>query len=163
MFLFIVLLALLVLASLWTIMTSTLLFSAIGLALTSVVLTILIFSMGSSLAAVFELSVCAGLISVLFISAISLTEAASPKRLLELAKEKAARYRLLPLAIIVLAALAYFVRPEFDAIKVSMASGIDDARLILWGNRQLDILGQIIILICGVFGVLILFKEGHKK
>ena len=72
MFLEILILILLVVAALWTVMTRSLLRSAIGLALTSAILTLAIFRMNASLAAVFELSVCAGLIPVLFISVISL-------------------------------------------------------------------------------------------
>jgi ethanolamine transporter EutH len=34
---------------------------------------------------------------------------------------------------------------------------------VIWHTRQLDIAGQIIIILAGVFGVVILFKEGFKK
>ena len=74
MYLDIVILAVLLLTSLWTVMTRSILRSAMGLALTSVILAIVMFRLNSPLAAVFELSVCAGLISVLFVSTISITQ-----------------------------------------------------------------------------------------
>jgi NADH-quinone oxidoreductase subunit J len=61
-----------VIAAVWTVMSARLLHSAIGLATTSVILAILMYQLGSPLAAVFELSVCAGLISAIFLSAIPL-------------------------------------------------------------------------------------------
>ena len=49
------------------------LFSAIALAALSVVIAIMFFRLDSPYAGAFELSVCAGLITALFVSAISLT------------------------------------------------------------------------------------------
>ena len=71
---FIALSALLLLAGVWAVMTLNLLKSAIGLAVTSAILSLLLFLMDAPLAGVFELSVCAGLITVVFISVISLTK-----------------------------------------------------------------------------------------
>ena len=51
-----------------------LLFAAISLAVLSVVLAIMFYRLNSPYAAVFELSVCAGLITALFVSVISLTK-----------------------------------------------------------------------------------------
>lgn len=50
-----------------------LLFAAISLAALSAVLAIIFYQLNSPYAGVFELSVCAGLITVLFVSVISLT------------------------------------------------------------------------------------------
>ena len=50
-----------------------LLFAAISLAALSAVLAIMFYQFNSPYAAVFELSVCAGLITALFVSAIALT------------------------------------------------------------------------------------------
>lgn len=49
------------------------LFSAISLAVLSVIIAIIFFRLDSPYAGVFELSVCAGLITALFISVITLT------------------------------------------------------------------------------------------
>jgi len=78
-----VLLFILITAALWTVMTRSLLRSAIGLALTSVILTIIMFRLNSHFAAVFELSVCAGLISVLFVSTISLTHPLTKQQVMQ--------------------------------------------------------------------------------
>ncbi|MEG1538182.1 MAG: hypothetical protein RR387_07875, partial [Clostridiales bacterium] len=47
--------------------------SAISLAAMSALLAIVLFMLGATWAGLFELSVCSGLITVIFISAISLT------------------------------------------------------------------------------------------
>ena len=52
---------------------NNLLFAAISLAALSAVLAIMFYQFNSPYAAVFELSVCAGLITALFVSAIALT------------------------------------------------------------------------------------------
>jgi multisubunit Na+/H+ antiporter MnhB subunit len=38
-----------------------------------------------------------------------------------------------------------------------------EAKEILWNVRHLDILGQVIVLLAGAFGVAILFKERRKN
>ena len=38
-----------------------------------------------------------------------------------------------------------------------------DVRDVLWNSRQLDIFGQIVVLLAGVFGIVLLFKETKKK
>jgi len=50
------------------------LFSAIALAVLSIMIAIMFFKMDSNYAGAFELSVCAGLITALFVSVISLTK-----------------------------------------------------------------------------------------
>ncbi|MFC2045077.1 hydrogenase subunit MbhD domain-containing protein [Chloroflexota bacterium] len=52
---------------------NNLLFAAISLATLSAILAIVFYQFNSPYAAIFELSVCAGLITALFVSAISLT------------------------------------------------------------------------------------------
>ncbi len=56
------------------IFSKRLLISAVSLGLVSVILSILFFDLGAPFAGGFELSIGAGLISILFIMAISLTE-----------------------------------------------------------------------------------------
>lgn len=70
------LLFLLVAAAAWAVVTRDLLRSAIALACASIVLTIIFFQLKAPLAGAFELSVAAGLITVLFVSAISLVAGA---------------------------------------------------------------------------------------
>ena len=56
------------------IFSKRLLISAVSLGLSSVMLSIIFFAMGAPFAGGFELSIGAGLVSILFIMAISLTE-----------------------------------------------------------------------------------------
>ncbi len=152
-----IILVALVIAALWTVMTRSLLRSAIGLALTSAILTILMFRLFSPLAAVFELSVCAGLISVLFVSTISLTEPLSKAEVIQHMKERYGRFRYLPfiaLGIGIILALLNF-KPGF---KLPAQEVERDVRQVMWNLRQLDLLGQVIILLAGSLGVVILFK-----
>lgn len=162
MFLEVLILILLVISALWTVMTRSLLRSAIGLALTSAVLTLVIFRMKAPLAAVFELSVCAGLIPVLFISVISLTQAMTHKEIIEHMKARLLRFWGLPLVVIVLGIVLGLVSVSFKA-KLPLPEIETDPRFVLWHLRQLDLLGQIIILFTGVFGVVVLFKERKKS
>lgn len=162
MFLNIVILVTLVLASLWTVMTRSLLRSGIGLALTSVILAIIMFRLDSPLAAVFELSVCAGLISVLFVSVISLTQPYSQKEIIERMKLMLVRFRLLPFIILGLGLILLLVKVNFDLI-LPIPETERNVRNLLWNLRQLDLFGQIIILLAGAFAVVILFKEMRKN
>ena len=72
-------LSLLVLFALFTVLIKNLLKAVISLAAASASLTIIMFMLNAPLAAVFELSVCAGLITVIFISVISLTKPLTPE------------------------------------------------------------------------------------
>jgi NADH-quinone oxidoreductase subunit J len=143
-------------------MCRSLLRSAIGLALTSAILTLMIFKMNAPLAAVFELSVCAGLIPVLFISVISLTQAMTKQEVIEHMKSRLARFWGLPLVIIILGLVLGLLSIKFKA-KLPLSEVETDPRLVMWHLRQLDLLGQIIILFTGVFGVVVLFKERKKS
>jgi len=153
-----VLLGALVASAVWTVLTARLLRSAVGLALTSAVLTILMFQLGSPMAAVFELSVCAGLISAIFISTISLTHRVTAEDLFIRHKERLHRYWLLPL--ILLAAGVALISTHFVLdVDLPAPPAENDVRIVLWRMRHLDLLGQIAILLAGAFGVVTLFKE----
>ena len=157
----IILLVLLVSFALTTVMLRSLLRAAIALALTSAVLSIIIFRLGSPLAAVFELSACTGLISVIFISTISLTE---PKTIDEKFQHKKARLKkfwYLPLLVIALGIVLSQINKTIS-FPLPAPEPESDARIVLWSLRLLDVLGQVIILLVGVFGVVIFFKERKK-
>lgn len=153
-----ILLFLMLLSSVWAVMTRTLLKGAIGLALASAVLTILMFILGAPMAAVFELSVCAGLITVVFVSTISLTKPLSDEVEEEREREHIRWSWILPL-ILLAAGLALKFVPFAVDFNLPPASLNNDFRSVLWNTRLLDILGQITIILAGVFGVIILFKE----
>lgn len=163
MFLELLVLIFLVAVSAWTVMTRSLLRSAMGLALASAILTVIMFRMNANLAGVFELSVCAGLIPVLFISVISLTQPMTFKESMEHMKERLSRFWGLPLIVVVLGIVLVLLSLKFKALPAPPQAEGEDVRFILWHLRQFDLLGQIIILFTGVFGVVILFKERSKR
>jgi NADH-quinone oxidoreductase subunit J len=131
----------------------------LGLALTSVCVTVALFRLESPLAGVFELSVCAGLISAVFISTISLSKVETKQSIATLRAERTRRYFYLPL-ILLLVGIA-IAQLDFPAVKPVTA--VDkDVRLILWTERHLDLLGQVTVLLAGALGVAVLFKEPKK-
>lgn len=152
----------LVFSALWTVMTRSLIRSAIGLALTSAVLTMMMFKLHSPIAAVFELSVCAGLISVLFVSTISLTHPQTREEAMQHMKDRLTRFWYLPVIVIIAAIILGAMRINLN-FNLPMPELEKDARSVMWGARQLDIFGQIIVLLTGVFGVVVLLKETKKK
>jgi NADH-quinone oxidoreductase subunit J len=152
-------LALLVLAAAWSVLSTRLVRAVVGLAAASVLLSVLVFRLDSPLAAVFELSVCAGLISATFLGAITLTRAETDQDIVRRAKVRTRRYWYLPpLLLLVGVAIAQQSLPNMpDAPVIS-----EDVRQVLWTSRHLDLLGQVVILVAGAFGVTILFKEAKK-
>ena len=162
MILTLILLTLLVLAAVWAVMTRSLMMSAVGLALTSVILSIIIFTLHSPLAAVFELSVCAGLITVVFISTMSLTKPITRSELKQQTKDRIKRYWYLPVIMILvgLGCALMLTAPDLKQLAPALEN---DVRNVMWKIRQMDVLGQIIIILAGVFGVVVLFKERMKN
>ena len=148
----------LVIAAVWTVMTTRLLRSVIGLAITSVILTIIMFKLDSPLAAVFELSVCAGLISAIFISSIGLTQRLTEEQLAVRRKERLPKFWLLPVIVVLAGVALYQLHIPID-FHLHAAPTENDVRNIIWNLRHLDLLGQIVILLAGAFGVVALFKE----
>jgi len=156
-----ILLALLLVAGIWTVLTTRLVRSVVGLALVSAVVSILIFRLNSPLAAAFELSVCAGLISVIFVTTISFTQRLTAERLEERRKERLGKYWYLPVVLIIAGVLLIAFKPVFD-FPLPQVPSEQDARNIIWHLRHVDLLGQILVILAGVFGVVILFKEPKR-
>ncbi|MGA2775252.1 MAG: hypothetical protein ABSE81_04245 [Candidatus Omnitrophota bacterium] len=157
-----ILLIVLLIAALWTVMTTRLIRAVVGLALTSAILSIIIFRLNSPLAAVFELSVCAGLIPVIFITTISFTERVNKERFASLRIERFGKYWLLPVIIVICAIALSLVKFRIN-FNVPRAIIDTDARNIIWYLRHMDLLGQVLILLAGAFAVVVLFKEPLKK
>ncbi len=154
----IIIITALVTSALWTAMTVRLLRSAVGLAITSAILAILMFRLCSPIAAVFELSVCAGLIFAIFISAITVTGRITNEQIVLKKKLRLRRFWLLP--VIVIIAAIVLTQIHFHAIFNLPAQPVENnVKIILWNMRHLDLLGQVVILLAGAFGVVILFKE----
>lgn len=158
----IIILICLVAAAVWAVLTRSLLRAAIALALTSAILSVLMFRLGSGLAAVFELSVCSGLISVLFISTLSLTATQTSEERITHMRERLKRFKyLIPL----LAALG--IGLGLLSVKLWLPlPGTElesDARRVLWHQRQPDLVAQVAALLAGAFGIVILFKERDQQ
>jgi NADH-quinone oxidoreductase subunit J len=157
-----VLVVLFVASALGTVLASTLLRAAIGLAATSAVLTLLMYQMDSPLAAAFELSVCAGLITVVFVSTISLTR---PGGHVPDAEERVAARRRSFVPVLTVSAwvlaIMWMVGYALDfRLPAPVASSV---REVLWQDRRFDLLGQIVLIFVGVYGVVILFKDAPTK
>jgi NADH-quinone oxidoreductase subunit J len=157
-----ILLIALLLVSVWTVMTTRLIHSVVGLALTSAVLSIIMFRLNSPLAAVFELSVCSGLISAIFIITVSFTHRLTSEQAQARRRERLARFWPLPFIIIGAAILLYsYTRPY--PIPLANFKQVCDARFILWNKRHLDLVGQIAVLLAASLGVVVLFKSNESK
>lgn len=145
------------------VMIRSLVKAAIALGATSAVLTVIMFYLGAPMAAVFELSVCAGLITVVFISAISLTKPRTQQEINEKTKLRMKRFVYLPIILIVAAIslIVYLNGKSLDFLKNSTTGS--SVQETLWNVRQLDLLALVIVILVGVFGVVVLFKEREHK
>lgn len=133
--------------------------AAISLAAMSVVLSIIMFALQSPLAAVFELSICAGLITAIFVSVITFTKPATAAEARMKSRERRSRYILLPILVVFVAAGLLLAWPSIQ-LNIATLSGADPGiQADLWGTRSLDLVGQIIIMLAGVFGVVVLIKD----
>jgi NADH-quinone oxidoreductase subunit J len=151
------------LAALWTVMGRSLLKATIGLALTSALISIMIFRLNCPLAAVFELSVCAGLITAIFVSTISLTKPLTHKEILQASKDRVKRYIYLPIILIIVGVSLCFIKVWPQLIVAPSIGSQPDVRSMLWDLRRLDLVGQVIILLAGAIGVVLLFEERKSK
>ena len=149
----------LVLFSVLAIFLKDLLQAAISLAVASLLLGIIFFRMSASYAGVFEISVVAGLITVLFILTIALTNTGEEVR------ESQAREPGLPA---LLRRVHHHRRPGHEgpppedpgpALGDPKPGAFGD---VLWKGRTLDLVGQIAVILAGVFSVLALFRKRDK-
>ncbi len=155
----IVILGCLLASALWAVFSPRRLRAVIGLASASICVTLVLFRLGAPLAGVFELSVCAGLISAIFIATISLAELETDDSVRDARRERLKRYWYLPpLLLAVLVAIMQMDLPPMPAASAPVA----DVREVLWSERHLDLFGQIAVLLAGAFGVVMLFKRKSK-
>lgn len=162
-FLIFLLLVLVLASAVWTVLATQLLHSAIALALTSVLLSIVMFAFQSPWAAVFELSVCAGLITVVFISTISMTRHYSIEEEQARATSRLKRFIWLPVVLVFICVGMSFMMPGPSPFPSLPAPTTLDMRQVLWGLRRYDMLGQILVILAGIFGVVVLFKPKKRE
>ena len=132
-----------------------LLTAALWLAGSSAMLSILFYLMGAHEVAVIELSVGAGLVTVLFVFAISIT-----------GKEIPDDRRLLPKPfawVLVIAAgilIGWLILPLVRTPDVSVQPTFAN---MLWQQRGLDVLAQVALIFAGTLGVLGLLAPDRKS
>jgi NADH-quinone oxidoreductase subunit J len=148
----------LVLFSVLAVFLKDLIRAAISLAAASLLLGIIFFRMGASYAGVFEISVVAGLITVLFILTIALTNRAEEVRESRLANV------IFPLFFVVFIAIDALVMKGLLQKIPALTSGPEAGTFgeVLWKGRTLDLVGQIAVILAGVFSVLALFRKRDK-
>jgi uncharacterized MnhB-related membrane protein len=131
-----------------------LLIAALWLAGASALTALMMFRLGAPEVAVIELSVGAGLVTVLFVFAINIAGEEPPVTLRSLVPAPVAW--ILALGAIGLgAAMALPLRPEAPA-----GQG-ETFATVLWQNRSLDVLLQVVLIVGGVLAVLGLLAEGR--
>jgi uncharacterized MnhB-related membrane protein len=133
-----------------------LLFSALWLAGCSALVALLMYLIGAPEIAVIELSVVAGLVTVLFVFAINIA-----------GDEAIAVHSLIPkpLAWILLGAavllLGWMVLPGF--LSMSGIPAEEGLAAVLWQDRNLDLMLQIVLIFAGVLGVIGLLAESKAQ
>jgi NADH-quinone oxidoreductase subunit J len=158
------LIAFLLVPAILAVFAAELINAVIALLIGSVGLTLILFNLGAPVAGIFELSVGAGLITVLFILSISLTRVLSREANMELKKQHYYKFIALPIILLILAIILYLNREQwFNIFSVHNTQENNSVGEVLWGTRGLDLIGQISILLVGVFGVVVLFKRGKMN
>lgn len=153
--------AVMLLCGVYAVMCGSILRSAIGLAFSSAALSVVLYAMDAKWASVLELSVCSGLVTVIFIAGISLSR--SPKMELEKEYRDLERSRQLPLILILAGAamtvLALVLGFEMPEMQPDQALNFKD---VLWNTCQSDIWAQIAAILCGGVAVAVLFREERQ-
>jgi NADH:ubiquinone oxidoreductase subunit 6 (subunit J) len=132
--------------------------SAISLAASSLLLGIIFFRMNAPYAGVFEISVVAGLITVLFILTIALTKSGE-----EVRESKLVNWAF-PAVFVAFLVIDALVMKGLLGKVPALASGPEAGTFgeVLWKGRTLDLVGQIAVILAGVFAVLALFRKRDK-
>jgi len=148
----------LVLFSVLAIALKDLLKSAIALAVSSLLLGIIFFRMNAPYAGVFEISVVAGLITVLFVLTIALTKSGD-----EVRESRLVNWAF-PAVFVVFLVIDALVMKSLLGRVPALASGAETGAFgdVLWKGRTLDLVGQIAVILAGVFAVLALFRKRDK-
>lgn len=151
----------LVVSAVCTIMIKHLIKAAISLAVASAALAVVMFLMGAALAAVLELSVCAGLITAVFVSTISMTKPSTGEEQKEESRQWLKRVIYLPFLLVAAGIGVWLLWPGLD-LTFTTAPSWQDIVAKLW-EAPLAIFGQMLIVLAGVFGVVVLFRGKAVK
>lgn len=140
-----------------------LLISALWLALTSALVAFLMYQLGAAEVGAVELSVGAGLVTVLFVFAINITGGDEMEGRIPIPRPAA-----WIVVVVTLLLLSWMILPSLQLERYfhTLARQVEIAglfRSILWGDRQVDILLQIVLIFAGVLAVLGLIGDIHEK
>jgi uncharacterized MnhB-related membrane protein len=143
------------LCALQAVRSPRLLLSALWLASASALTALMMYRLGAPEVAVIELSVGAGLVTVLFVFAINI------------AGEEPSELRpLVPKAVAWIAALGAVALGAYMAIPGLREPAAAAQRIpfatVLWERRTIDVLLQVVLIVGGVLGVLGLLAEGRE-
>ena len=154
--LYILIVAAIVVCALQAITANRLLGSAIWLAVTSALVSILLYLLGAQEVAVIELSVGAGLVTVLFVLAINIT-----------GDQEISTKALIPgpiawvIILIPLVVLGFLTMSSFQVSMLAAQEGSFSA--VLWQDRSPDMFLQLALIFTGVLGILGLLSETKSK
>lgn len=140
-------------------MSRQLINAAVSLAAVSAACGVLMYVLGAHWAAIFEVSVCSGLVTVIFISAVSLSNGGTERLPEEYHHSRRTRY--LPVFCIVLGA-ALLIAAAVTKFSIGSPSATPSAQkfdAVFWETREADILGQMVALIGGASAIVVFFKE----
>lgn len=129
--------------------------SALYLACVSALSTVILYMLGAYEVAVIELSVGAGLVTVLLVYALSVVgdDAFDPASIIPK-----------PLAFLLVAAIAVMVGwMAYPLVSQPVANGEVLLANVLWKHRALDVWVQVALIFSGVMGVLGLLSEKVEK
>jgi uncharacterized MnhB-related membrane protein len=130
---------------------SRLLVASLWLAALSALLAVFLYLLGAFRVAVIELSVGAGLVTVLLVFAIGIAGEESARQ-----KPLVPRAVSWGLGLVVLSLLGWFILPLVAAPAPAFESSLAN---LLWEGRVLDVLIQVVLIFCGVMGILGLLTE----
>ena len=132
--------------------------SAICLAVASLLLGIIFFRMKAPYIGAFEISVVAGLITVLFIVTIALTKTGGDVR-----ESKTASWAF-PAFFVVFLVLDILVMRGLIGKIPALGAAPEEGSFgdVLWKARTFDLVGQIGVIFAGVLAVLALFRKRGK-
>lgn len=133
--------------------------AAICLAVASLCLGIIFFRMKAPYVGAFEISVVAGLITVLFIVTIALTKLQGGVR-----ESKAVAWAF-PLFFVIFLIIDFLVMRSLLGRVPALASPPEPGTFgeALWKTRTFDLVGQIGVIFAGVLSVLALFRKRGSK
>ena len=132
--------------------------STIYLACISALTSVVIFMLGATQVAVMELSVGAGLVTVLMVYALSVVGEDALDTISVIPKPLA--FGLIGAVTVLLGWMVY------PAVQLAIVTGDVDLASVLWQSRVLDVWIQIVLIFSGVMGVLGLLSErtpGHGE